>query len=122
MAAIRSKGNVSTEGRMAQILRSNRISGWRRHANLPGHPDFTFRRERVVIFTHGCFWHGCPRCYRAPDDNATYWSLKVARNRARDRRVQRELRKLGWRVFVFWEHSMGADQHVSDRIKRALMR
>ncbi|MGD0058414.1 MAG: hypothetical protein ABSD58_03260, partial [Verrucomicrobiia bacterium] len=22
--------------------------------------DFIFRRERVVVFVDGCFWHGCP--------------------------------------------------------------
>src|SRR5262245_35077839 len=32
------------------------LKGWRRHLKLPGRPDFTFRRERVVVFVDGCFW------------------------------------------------------------------
>jgi DNA mismatch endonuclease (patch repair protein) len=54
----------------------------------------------------GCFWHGCPRCYRRPHSNKKFWDEKVARNRTRDRRVNRELRKLGWRVLRIWEHDL----------------
>ena len=25
---------------------------------LPGTPDIVLRKYRVVIFVHGCFWHG----------------------------------------------------------------
>lgn len=120
MAAIRSRGNATTEGRMAAILRSRHIVGWRRHSNLQGKPDFTFRKQRVVVFTHGCFWHGCPRCYRAPGDNASYWADKVARNRARDRRVQRQLRAAGWSVLVFWEHALRSETAVVRRLTRAM--
>ena len=61
MAAIRSKGNKTTELRLASILRAHGISGWRRHQPLFGKPDFVFRRERLAVFVDGCFWHGCPQ-------------------------------------------------------------
>jgi len=32
-----------------------------------------------------------------------YWSAKFARNVARDRRIRRELKRLGWNVLVVWE-------------------
>jgi hypothetical protein len=51
----------------------------------------------------GCFWHGCPKCYRAPASNVRYWRAKIDRNRARDLRVRRELRKRGWAVLRLWE-------------------
>ncbi len=106
MSSIRSKGNATTEGAFLTILRESRVSGWRRHLALPGKPDFVFKRQNLVVFVDGCFWHGCPRCYRLPDDNRPYWKAKVMMNRRRDRRRNRELRALGWRVLRVWEHSL----------------
>ncbi len=103
MASIRSKGNTSTEKAFVRLVRKARISGWRRDAKLPGKPDFVFHSQRLAVFVDGCFWHGCPRCYRAPEDNRTYWRAKVLSNRKRDRRRARELRGLGWRVMRVWE-------------------
>lgn len=106
MASIRSKGNATTEGVLLRLFRETGISGWRRHADLPGKPDFVFRAQRVAVFVDGCFWHGCPRCYRLPGDNRRYWKAKVVANRNRDRRRTQELRSLGWRVIRIWEHSL----------------
>lgn len=103
MSRIRSKGNSSTEGAFTKLLRELQIKGWRRHSQLPGKPDFVFRKERLTIFIHGCFWHGCPRCYRMPEQNRPYWHEKIGKNRARDRRVARLLRKQGYAVLTFWE-------------------
>lgn len=120
MSAIRGWGNASTEQRMARILRSHGLSGWRRHTNLPGSPDFSFQAERVVIFVDGCFWHGCPRCYREPKTNVEYWREKIARNVARDRRTARLLRRSGWKVLRFWEHTLNNEEAVAARVRRAL--
>jgi len=106
MASIRSKDNATTEGAFLEPLREANISGWRRHGKLPGKPDFIFPSRRLAIFVDGCFWHGCPRCYRAPEDNRRYWKAKVLSNRNRDRRRARELRTLNWRVMRIWEHSL----------------
>lgn len=122
MAAIRGKGNITTERRMVRILRQNRLTGWRRNSNLPGHPDFVFTGRRVAIFVDGCFWHGCPKCYREPRQNRPYWKEKIARNIARDRKVSRQLRLLGWSVLRFWEHSLINSDMVVARIRRALAR
>ncbi len=103
LSAVRSTGNRSTELRMAGILRKLGLSGWRRHQPLPGRPDFAWRRERVALFVDGCFWHGCPRCYSAPKHNGSFWARKLAENTARDRRVNAELRRAGWRVIRVWE-------------------
>jgi DNA mismatch endonuclease, patch repair protein len=106
MASIRSRGNRTTEARFATLLRASRIPGWRRHINLPGKPDFIFNKKRLAIFVDGCFWHGCPRCYRLPEDNRPYWRKKVMSNRLRDRRNARWLRAKGWKVLRFWEHTL----------------
>jgi DNA mismatch endonuclease (patch repair protein) len=105
MSAIRSQGNRDTEVKLASIFKMSGIIGWRRNIPLPGKPDFVFQRERLAIFVDGCFWHGCPLHGRNPDSNRAYWLPKLARNRARDLAVTRELRRRGWRVLRLWEHT-----------------
>jgi DNA mismatch endonuclease (patch repair protein) len=58
------------------------------------------------VFVDGCFWHGCPRCYRRPLSNLKYWDAKILRNRQRDRTVKKTLQKLGWRVVRIWAHEL----------------
>ena len=120
MAAIRSTGNRDTELRLVTILRAHRITGWRRHQPLLGKPDFVFRRERVAVFVDGCFWHGCPKHGRKPASNKTYWHEKLARNRARDLKVCRELRRNHWRVLRLWEHDLAGERLVVARLRAAL--
>lgn len=122
MRAVKSRGNRSTEGRLLKILRESKITGWRRHRKIIGTPDFAFPMERVAVFVHGCFWHGCPSHYRAPAENATYWSTKVARNMKRDRATRRALRNNGWSVITLWEHDLRREDVVARRIRRALAR
>src|SRR5258708_22603687 len=100
MRSNKSRGNLSTELALLHLLRSNRICGWRRGLLLNGHPDFVFRRERVVVFVDGCYWHGC-KCRRLPKKNQEYWREKFNANQARDRRITRELRADGWNVLRF---------------------
>jgi DNA mismatch endonuclease, patch repair protein len=123
MTSIRSKGNATTEGAFLQLLRKAKISGWRRHLNLPGKPDFVFRSRRLAVFIDGCFWHGCPKCYRLPEDNRPYWKAKVLSNRRRDRRRTRELRLLDWRVLRVWEHSLKSPvgrERILSQLRRVL--
>jgi DNA mismatch endonuclease, patch repair protein len=96
MSRIRSRGNKDTELKLISIFRQFRVTGWRRHSNIVGKPDFIFRKARLAIFVDGCFWHGCPRHGRKPGSNPAYWVPKLARNRKRDRQVTRELRRNGW--------------------------
>jgi DNA mismatch endonuclease (patch repair protein) len=120
MASVRSRGNRTTEGKLATLFRSNGIKGWRRHASLPGKPDFVFRRERVVIFVDGCFWHGCSLHGEIPRANNEYWIRKLARNKIRDREANRLLRAAGWRVLRIWGHSLNAPKNVLARVISAL--
>ena len=126
MAAIRGKGNKDTELRMMVLFREHGITGWRRGQVLMGKPDFVFRRERVVVFVDGCFWHGCPKPKHAPmpKTRAEWWAAKLERNKMRDRIVNRSLRKEGWTVVRVWECDL-ARKHwprVARRLARALGR
>jgi DNA mismatch endonuclease (patch repair protein) len=91
---------------MLSLLKQNKITGWRRHLPLPGKPDFAFPRLKVAVFVDGCFWHGCPRCYTRPKTNRKFWDKKRDDNMARDKRVNRQLRRQGWKVIRIWQHSL----------------
>ncbi len=123
MASIRSAGNRTTEQALASAFRRFGVKGWRRHVDLPGKPDFAFRKQRLAVFVDGCFWHNCPRHGHMPRSNTSYWCKKLARNQERDRKVKRELTKRGWRVLRIWEHSVKASPAASaKRVARALLR
>lgn len=104
MSRVRSRGNTTTERRLISLLRSARLTGWRSHVSMPGHPDFVWKRERLAVFVDGCFWHGhdCGKNLH-PKTNASVWRDKLNRNKARDRRFSRELRRHGWKVVRIWE-------------------
>jgi DNA mismatch endonuclease (patch repair protein) len=106
MSRIRGRGNKETELALMKLLRRNRVTGWRRHQPIFGKPDFVFRTEKIAVFVDGCFWHGCPKHCKTPAGNRAFWKKKLATNKARDRRVNRELRKIGWRVVRIWEHDL----------------
>lgn len=107
MSQIRSSGNKTTEVAFAKILRSNKISGWRRHAkNKFGSPDFIFNKYRIVVFIDGCFWHGCKIHYKIPSTNVKYWKQKITGNINRDRKVDKYYEDNKWKLFRIWEHEI----------------
>ncbi len=93
-------------------------------AKLPGKPDLSFPKLRKVIFVHGCFWHrhSCKKGRSTPADNRDYWLAKFERNRVRDRKNLRALKKLGWRVMIVWECQTRAKRlaKLVERIKKFL--
>ena len=104
MAAIRSRGNRSTEWRLRSLLIRSGVRGWKLHSKaFVGTPDFAFPNSRVLVFIDGCYWHGCPKCGHIPKTNKEYWTVKIGRNKKRDRRYSRELRKQGFKVIRIWE-------------------
>jgi DNA mismatch endonuclease (patch repair protein) len=120
MSRVHGRGNKSTEEKLVTLLRAAGIKGWRRQLPLPGTPDFGFPKERLAIYVDGCFWHGCPRCYTRPATNQDFWDKKVEDNRARDRRVNGELRSRGWTLMRIWAHTLKNEAAVVRRIQKAL--
>src|SRR5437868_5930905 len=106
MRAVRARGNKATELVLVRLFRATGIKGWRRHADIPGRPDFIFPKQKIAIFVDGCFWHGCKKHCRMPSSNQTYWNKKIARNMERDRATQKTLNAAGWRVIRVWEHEL----------------
>jgi len=118
MAQVRSQRNRSTEWRLRAYLIRSGIRGWKLNApDIRGKPDFVFREQRLLVFVDGCYWHGCPSCYRRPSSNRRYWDAKVRKNRGRDARVTANLKNDGWRVLRIWEHQLSAMSLVLRRIR-----
>ncbi len=122
MSRIRGRGNKDTELALAKLFRRHQITGWRRHQNIFGKPDFIFRRVRLAVFVDGCFWHGCPEHGTQPKGNAAFWKRKLSRNIARDRLVTRALRRANWRVLRVWEHELAKknEARLFRRIQKVL--
>lgn len=123
MSRVRSGGNATTEQRLANLLRSVGLTGWRRHQPLPGKPDFTWRKAKVAVFVDGCFWHGhdCGKNVQ-PKTNAQAWGKKIERNRERDRQATRLLRNQEWTVIRIWEcHLAKKPDLCLARIRKAVV-
>ena len=103
MSNVKSSGNRSTELKLINFFRENRISGWKRHYDVKGHPDFVFLDKRVAIFVDGCFWHGHDCRNTRPATNVEYWQAKRIRNVERDKNVTALFQHRGWQVIRIWE-------------------
>lgn len=96
---------------------------FRLHRNdLPGNPDIVLPRYHKALFVHGCFWHGHKLCSRSkrPATNRSFWNQKLDQNIERDRRFQRELRRMGWKVLIVWECETRKSDKLSTKLRTFL--
>ena len=87
--------------------------------SLPGTPDIVLPRRGVVVFVHGCFWHG-HRCKvgKMPKSRTDYWGPKIEANQARDVRKSAKLRRLGWSVITVYECELKRPDTLAQRLRR----
>ncbi len=78
------------------------------YKKLIGKPDIALKKYKTVIFIDGEYWHGHNWKERKPKvkTNREFWIAKIERNMQRDREVNIELERLGYRVFRFWENEV----------------
>ncbi|MFH1224234.1 MAG: very short patch repair endonuclease [Candidatus Diapherotrites archaeon] len=107
MSKIRYKW-TSPERRAHNFLKGHRVRHTMHPKAAPG-ADILIHGTNAAILLHGCFWHACPKCYRAPKSNRAFWKRKIMANLRRDKAVRSTLRKLGFRVIVIWEHNLRKD-------------
>ena len=108
----RIKGKNTGPERMIACLLAKRGLKWEGHVReLPGTPDFVFRKEKIAIFVDGDFWHG----WRFPqwrDKLSEKWEAKIDGNRRRDIKNHGRLRRMGWKVVRLWEHQVAANSEA----------
>lgn len=75
------------------------------YKKLIGKPDIVLKKYKTAIFIDGEYWHGHNWDERKPKvkTNREFWIAKIERNMQRDREVNQELDRLGYKVFRFWE-------------------
>jgi len=61
-----------------------------------------------VIFVDGEFWHGYQWAQKKDKikSNRKFWIPKIERNMQRDREVNHQLERMGYKVFRFWEQDV----------------
>jgi len=123
MAAIRSLG-TKPEVAVRSLVKKLGYRFGTNIAKLPGKPDLVFARRRKVIFVHGCFWHRHRGCARAtmPSTRTEFWESKLSSNVKRDRRIQRELKTLGWQVLIAWQCELKKPESLMERLNEFLER
>jgi DNA mismatch endonuclease (patch repair protein) len=124
MAAIKS-AHTLPELRVRRALFQAGLRYRLHDGRLPGHPDIVFKGRRLVVFVHGCFWHGCTKCIDGVRDvksNVDYWRIKIKSNRERDERNRKRLVESGWKVEEVWECECGDESRmlklISDIVRR----
>lgn len=72
---------------------------------LPGKPDISNKKRKLVVFIDGEFWHGHDWDIKKTKikSNRDFWIPKIERNMQRDRKNNRKLEEMGFKVFRFWE-------------------
>lgn len=80
--------------------------------NLPGKPDIVLPKYNIVIFVHGCFWHGHNECkyFVIPKTRTDWWINKINLNKLRDIQCKENLEILGWKVIEVFECQLKAEK------------
>jgi DNA mismatch endonuclease Vsr len=105
MQNIRSAG-TKPERLIIRELKRRKIYFSTHVESITGKPDIVFRRKQIAVFIDSDFWHGHPKRCIMPQTNIDYWNSKIARNRKRDKDVNRTLKKDAWVIIRLWEYDV----------------
>jgi len=78
---------------------------------LPGSPDIVIRKNMLIIFIDGEFWHGYnwKEKKKRIKANRAFWIPKIERNMQRDKENDLKLQEMGFTTIRFWEHEIKKD-------------
>lgn len=80
------------------------------YRKIAGSPDIVFVKQKIAIFIDGDFWHGRNHGKKRKKRlRKKFWRDKIETNIRRDLRVNRRLRKEGWRVIRIFESDLKKD-------------
>jgi DNA mismatch endonuclease (patch repair protein) len=101
MSKIQGK-NTSLELSAKKIMKKNGFAGFRRGDDVFGKPDFVFPEKKIAVFFDGGFWHGY-EFKKIKNGLPVFWKEKIFKTTRRDLKVNRRLKKDGWKVLRFWD-------------------
>ncbi|WP_027378337.1 very short patch repair endonuclease [Chryseobacterium daeguense] len=103
MQAIKSTG-TKDEVLLAKALWKLGYRYRKNNKNVFGKPDLTFKKNKLAIFVDSEYFHGKnwdTEKFRI-QTNRDFWWKKIEQNIKRDKIVNEELTKNGWKVLRFW--------------------
>lgn len=124
MSRIRAK-KTGIEKCLSSALTKNDIGGYRKNVrNILGTPDFCWKSRKIAVFCDSSFWHGYDWKHQIKTikTRKKFWIAKIETNIARDKKVNHQLRKDGWKVIRFWDFEINknTDKCVS-KIKKFII-
>ena len=118
MQAVKSTGSkIETALAKSLFARGHRYR--KNDKTVFGKPDLTFKRLKIAVFVDSEFWHGKNWTKRKHDfkSNQDFWFSKIERNIKRDKEVNKQLLKEGWKVLRFWGKDINKNlRHCTDKI------
>lgn len=123
MQAIRSKATKG-EVLLAKTLWQRGHRYRKNDKSVFGKPDLTFKRHKLAIFVDSEYFHGKDwqtEKHRI-QTNRNFWWAKIEGNMKRDKQVNEELVKEGWKVLRFWSKEIRKNlAYCVDKIEENLM-
>lgn len=103
MQAIKGK-ETKIEIRLAKALWANGHRYRKNDKRVFGKPDLTFKKYKVAVFVDSEYWHGknWDKEKLRIKSNRKFWWTKIESNIKRDKIVNKELKRQGWRILRFW--------------------
>jgi len=122
MSRIRGR-NTKLDLAMKKLLSKGGVK-FKMYPRIDGKPDFLVGRN-IALFCDSSFWHGrdWTKLKRKLESgsNPSYWVNHISQNRARDRSVNRQLRRQGYRVLRFWDTTIFREpEHCVKEIRSVL--
>lgn len=103
MQAIRNRG-TKDETLLAKTLWRQGHRYRKNDKSVFGKPDLTFKQYKLAVFVDSEYFHGKnweTEKYRI-QTNRDFWWTKIENNMKRDKKVNEELVRTGWKVLRFW--------------------
>lgn len=106
MSAIRSTGTKFEKDFITELEKYIKEPFILNDKTIRGKPDIVFIEKHVLVFLDSDFWHGWqfPRWKHLLKNK--FWVEKISKNRIRDRRTTKYLRRKGCVVIRIWEHNI----------------
>lgn len=125
MSRIKSKGSL-IERIAEKALKKRKLKFTPHPKSIIGKPDFVLPESRIAIFCDSSFWHGYKKMTTLRHDfkrNRKFWIKKILANIDRDKKVNRLLRRDGWKVIRFWDFQIkGNVEKCIDRIQKIILK
>lgn len=121
MSRVKSKG-TSLEKTFGKALWAAGLRYRKHYKKLVGTPDFVLVRYKIAIFCDSAFWHGYKKMKTRRHvfrSNIDFWTKKIQTNIHKDKEVNKQLRKEGWKVLRFWDFQI--EKNIDTCIEKVLI-